>query len=250
MNMKTDFCGKWRIAMGGLLFLVIWAGAGCSSTRQVAIPEVEPQAAGNSMSAPKAVARPDRQADGFALQDDPDAESAKQTEARLTAISQEIAAKVHRQLNEKGISSQAVTVAVTAAVPLSDFKRETEFGRLLAEYLLTDLADQGLRVSELRLGKEIIILPQTGEFIMTRNPGELLNSTPAPDYVVVSTFTNTRSTLIVQGRLVGMQTGIVETSWRYTMGLNREILGLFYDQREVSYEPAQPFTMAIRGLGR
>jgi len=164
------------------------------------------------------------------------------TELALSNYSKEIAGKVYYELKKEGDDCLAKKVAVTSAVPLSDFKRDTEFGRLMAEYLLTDLADRGLQVTELRLGKEITILPQSGEFIMTRNIGELANIDPALDYVVVSTFSNTRKALIVQGRLVSLKTGVVTSSWRFSMPLNRDLIALFADAS------AKPFTIAVKGI--
>jgi len=164
------------------------------------------------------------------------------TELTLSNMSKEIAGKVYYQLKEEGDQSLAGKVAVVCAVPLSDLKRETEFGRLMAEYLLTDLADRGLRVTELRLGREITILPQSGEFIMTRNAGELANAEPALEYVVLSTYSNTRKALIVQGRLVALQSGTVKSSWRFTMPMNRDLMGLFRASQE------KPFTIAIKGI--
>ncbi len=162
------------------------------------------------------------------------------TEKQLADISRKAAGKVYYSLkSESGL--EAVRVAVVAAVPLSDLKRETEFGRLIAEYLLTDLADRGIQVAELRLGREIAIMAQTGEFILTRNIGELFENYPELDYVVVSTFSNTRSKLIVQGRLVNLRTGVIKSSWRDTLAMNRELLVLFND-------PPRPYTIGIKGM--
>ncbi|NOX26171.1 MAG: hypothetical protein GXP59_08700 [Deltaproteobacteria bacterium] len=172
----------------------------------------------------------------------PDSSTSLGLESRLAEMSKEIAGKVFYELKESGSQKLNSKIAVVAAVPLSDLKRETEFGRLIAEYNLTDLADRGLRVKELRLGKDISILPQTGEFILSRNAGEIARNSPALDYVVVSTFTNTRKTLILQGRLVSLKTGLVKTSWRYDLPLNRELLGLL-DGREQT-----PFVIAVKGL--
>jgi hypothetical protein len=174
----------------------------------------------------------------------PDASKSLGTESMLSELSKEVAGKVFYELKEEGQKNLNARVAVVAAVPLSDLKRETEFGRIIAEYFLTDLADRGLKVTELRMGSDINILPQTGEFILSRNIGEIANNTPALDYVVVTTFTNTRKTLILQGRLVSLKSGLVKTSWRYNLPLNRELLGLFYssDQR--------PFTIAVKGIGQ
>ncbi len=164
-------------------------------------------------------------------------------ETLLSQICKEVAGKVYYKLKRAGERDLSSRVAVVAAVPLSDLKRESEFGRLVGEELLTDLADRGLKVIELRLGREINILPQTGEFILSRNIGELANDMPTLDYVMVSTFTNTRRTLILQGRLVSLKTGVVESSWRYNLPLNSELLGLFH-------EPEQPFTIAVKGMRR
>lgn len=171
----------------------------------------------------------------------PDSSKSYGTESMLSELSKEVAGKVFYKLKDEGQRNLTSRVAVVAAVPLSDFKRETEFGRIIAEYFLTDLADRGIRVKELRLGSDINILPQTGEFILSRNIGEIANNSPALDYVVVSTFTNTRKTLILQGRLISLKTGLVKSSWRYNLPLNRELLGLFYSAE-------QPFTIAVKGM--
>jgi hypothetical protein len=181
-------------------------------------------------------------------------ESAAQAEGRIVSpanggdsavlfaqISKEAAVKVYHALQgEQGFVGR---IAVVNAVPLSDFKRDTEFGRVMGEYLLTDLADCGLTVTELRLGEEIAILPQTGEFILSRNIAELAGKNPALDYVVVSTFANTRKTLIVQGRLVRLSDGLIKTSWRHTLPLTGELRGLFQ-------EAQPPYRIAVTGFSR
>jgi cell division protein ZapA (FtsZ GTPase activity inhibitor) len=165
------------------------------------------------------------------------------TESLLAEISREVADKIQQELKEDGGKHLTARLAVVNAVPLSDLKRETEFGRIMGEYLLTDLADRGLRLTELRLGKEINILPQTGEFILSRNLGELADKAPELDYVVVSTYSNTRKTLIVQGRMVRLKDGQVATAWRHSLPLNRELLALFHVREE-------PPRIAVKGLGR
>jgi len=173
----------------------------------------------------------------------PDGSGVEDTSVRLGEITREIAGKVFYELRDEGQDAFAARIAVVAAVPLSDFKKETEFGRLVSEYLLTDLADRGLRVTELRLGRDINILPRTGEFIMSRNPGELASNVQDLDYVVVSTFSNTRRSLILQGRLVSLKNGLVESAWRYTMPLSRELVGLFSAGRK-------PYTISVRGMAQ
>jgi len=159
----------------------------------------------------------------------PESSRSQATESQLSDISKEVAGKVFYELKEDGEKNYSARVAVVAAVPLSDLKRDTEFGRVMAEYLLTDLADRGLKVTELRLGKEINIIAQTGEFILTQNIGELANIAPE------------RKTLIIQGRMVSLQDGLVKSSWRYTMPLTRDLLAFFQ-------AGDQPLTIAVRGM--
>ena len=163
------------------------------------------------------------------------------TEALMSELSREVAGKVFYKLKDDGEKNHTARVAIVGAVPLSDLKRETEFGRMIAEYLLTDLSDRGIKVTELRLGKEINILAQTGEFILSRNISELANNNQELDYVVVTTFSNTRKTLVLNGRLVSLKNGIIKSSWRYTLPLNRELLGLFHTVN-------QPYTIAVKGM--
>ncbi|MEW6219857.1 MAG: FlgO family outer membrane protein [Thermodesulfobacteriota bacterium] len=171
----------------------------------------------------------------------PEPDQPTELPAQLASFSREAAGRVYYQLLEEGERALAATLAVVVAVPLADLKRETELGRLVAEYLLTDLADRGLRVQELRLGREILVVPRTGEFILSRNVGELAHPEPAVDYAVLSTFSNTRKALILQGRLVELRTGRVAASWRHELPLSRDILVLCR-----SSEP--PFTVSLKAM--
>lgn len=218
-------------------------GLGSVSCASKTAKNEEPEAAPKSAAAEQpAVGQPQRvPTNQRVFQYIPDTSKALGTETLLSDISKEIAGKVFYELKEEGERNFTAKIAVVSAVPLSDLKRESEFGRIMGEYLLTDLADRGLKVTELRLSKEISIVPQTGEFIMSRNIAELANHAPELDYVVVSTFSNTRKTLIVQGRLVSLKDGQVKTSWRYGLPLNRELLGLFY-------QGETPFKIPVKGV--
>jgi len=231
------------ILAGGLFFAgTLWASSAAPGYDDNG-KKKESAAEKKKTSAPTAVANTSSMPRHRIYQYMPAASKSYGTETMLSELSKEVAGKVFYELKEDGQRNLTSRVAVVAAVPLSDLKRETEFGRVIAEYYLTDLADRGIKVKELRLGKDIDILPQTGEFILSRNIGEIANNSPALDYVVVSTFTNTRKTLILQGRLVSLKSGLVKSSWRYNLPLNRELLGLFYSVD-------QPFTIAVKGLGQ
>ncbi len=222
------------ISLAILLGLPAQAGAGFWSASP---PE---KGAVLQASSPKAV-EPAAVSTKRIYQQKPDSSRSYGTENILSEMSKEVAGKVFYQMKDEGQHIMSSRVAVVCAVPLSDLKRETEFGRMVAEYYLTDLVDRGIQVKELRLGKDINILPQSGEFILSQNIGELATESPALDYVVVSTFTNTRKTLILQGRMISLQSGLIKTSWRYNIPLNRELVTL------LDANP-HPFTIAVKGV--
>ena len=223
-----------REAIVCCLGLVLLAGSACVAAQQ--------EATGTSTPPPMQVRRVTTGYNVYQYMPETSSKTLG-TEVLLSEMSKEVAGKVFYEMQEEGEKNFTAKIAVVNAVPLSDLKRDTEFGRVMGEYLLTDLADRGLKVTELRMGRDITILPQTGEFILSRNIGELANKNPELEYVVVTTFANTRKTLIVQGRLVRLLDGTVKTSWRYSLPLNRELLGLFQS-------PEAPYKIAVKGIGR
>lgn len=240
---KTPSSPAMLLALAVLLALPAHAGAWTWPWQSKPAPDPVPQPEKGAIMQtaalePLASAKPAPR--GFLYKSD--AGRTYATEKTLAEMSKEVAGKIYYAMKDDDLQTFSSGVAVVCAVPLSDLKRESEFGRVVAEYYLTDLADRGIQVRELRLGKDINILPQTGEFILSQNIGELANDTPALDYVVVSTFSNTRKTLILQGRMVSLKTGMVKTSWRYTMPLNRELIALLE-----SGQP--PFTIAVKAVG-
>ncbi len=235
---------RYRVqVLAGCMGLLLGLGSvSCASkTAQTEEPATPQKNAATEASQPPAAAEGQRvPTNQQVFQYLPDTSKSLGTETLLSDISKEIAGKVYYELKDDGERNFTAKVAVVSAVPISDLKRDSEFGRIMGEYLMTDLADRGVKVTELRLAKEISILPQTGEFILSRNIAELANHAPELDYVVVTTFSNTRKTLIVQGRLVALKDGQVKTGWRYTLPLNRELLGLF--------SPGEaPFKIAVKG---
>ncbi|MBU3937688.1 MAG: hypothetical protein KKD53_09155 [Proteobacteria bacterium] len=247
-----------RKAIFCCLVLVLFGGTACVTVKQEAKPEgttevrmakavltPAPEAPGKAASTPaQSTAEVRRVPTKYNVyQYMSDTSKTMGTESLLSEMSKDVAGKIFYNMQEESDKNFTGRIAVVNAVPLSDLKRDTEFGRVMGEYLLTDLTDRGLKVTELRMGKEITILPQTGEFILTRNIGELADRAPELEYVVVTTFSNTRKTLIIQGRLVRLNDGMVKTSWRYSMPLNRELLGLFQPA-------APPYKIAVKGIGR
>ncbi len=93
------------------------------------------------------------------------------------------------------------TVAVSSFVDMDKLNSTNTFGRFLTEGVMDRMARRGYNVVEERAAKELMIQPNVGEQILTREPDEL-NEGAAPDAVVLGTYAVAGNTVTVHARLV------------------------------------------------
>lgn len=97
------------------------------------------------------------------------------------------------------------TVVVTTFVDLGHLKGESRFGRQVSERLVYALHTMGYRVFELRMGKDVNVVDNNGEFALTRKLEEMA-APYKPDAVLVGTFETAGSVITVQARLLDAAT--------------------------------------------
>ena len=77
-------------------------------------------------------------------------------------------------------------VLITSFVKLDEFKKTTEFGRVISESLINELSNRGFNIIEFR-GQMAVSINDEGEYFISRKPHELKNKIPNT-YVVVGTY--------------------------------------------------------------
>ncbi len=97
------------------------------------------------------------------------------------------------------------TVVVTTFVDLGHLKGGSRFGRQVSERLVYVLHTMGYRVFELRMGKDVNIVDNNGEFALTRKLEEMA-APYKPDAVVVGTYGAAGNVVTVQVRLLDAAT--------------------------------------------
>ena len=105
-------------------------------------------------------------------------------------------------------------VLITSFVRLDEFKKTTEFGRIVSESLINELSNRGFEITEFR-GQMAVSVNDEGEYFISRKPHELKNKIPNT-YVVVGTYSRQLGKIMLNARVIDNITGKIITSARAT----------------------------------
>ncbi len=105
-------------------------------------------------------------------------------------------------------------VIITSFVRLDQFKKTTEFGRIVSESLINELSNRGFNIIEFR-GQLGVSVNDQGEYFITRKVREMKGKTPNT-YVVVGTYSRQFKKVILNARVIDNITGRIITSARAT----------------------------------
>lgn len=114
--------------------------------------------------------------------------------------------------NQKIVTNKPILI--TSFVKLDDFKKTTEFGRVVSESLINELSNRGFNVIEYR-GQMALSVNAEGEYFITRKPHELKDKIPNT-YIVVGTYSRLLGKIILNARVIDNITGKIITSARST----------------------------------
>ena len=110
-------------------------------------------------------------------------------------------------------------VLITSFVRLDNFKKTTEFGRIVSESLINEMSNRGFNVIEYR-GQMAVSINERGEYFITRNPYKLKDEVPNT-YVVVGTYSRQFGKVMLNARVMDNITGKIISSARSTYVHNR-----------------------------
>lgn len=105
-------------------------------------------------------------------------------------------------------------VLITSFVRLDQFKKTTEFGRIVSESLINELSNRGFNIIEYR-GQMAVSINDAGEYFITRKPHKLKDKVPNT-YVVVGTYSRQYKKVMLNARVIDNITGKIITSARST----------------------------------
>jgi len=126
-----------------------------------------------------------------------------------------MADQLERNLDRKNLSN---TFIVTSFANLNKLSETTAFGRLVSENIIHELQVRKWQVFEVRLTKDIII-NETGEFSLSRDIKKLKEQYKIGG-IVTGTYSVTGNAIILNARVIDINTGIVVSSAQAHMPLN------------------------------
>ena len=110
-------------------------------------------------------------------------------------------------------------VLITSFVRLDEFKKTTEFGRVVSESLIDELSNRGFNIIEFR-GQLAVSVNDEGEYFITRKTNKLKNKIPNT-YVVVGTYSRQYGKVMLNARVIDNVTGKIISSSRATYNHKR-----------------------------
>jgi TolB-like protein len=127
--------------------------------------------------------------------------------------------------NIRSKAGAPMSVVITTFVDLNDLARTSVLGRILAEKMIDEMNRQGFTVIELRRAQDLFVKKDGGEFILTRDVGELSKTTSA-SALLAGTYLATSNTIIINARLMDIKTPRVLATVSYEMNKTDEIEGM------------------------
>jgi len=105
-------------------------------------------------------------------------------------------------------------VLITSFVRLDDFKKTSEFGRVVSESLINEMSNRGFNIIEYR-GQLAVSVNDAGEYFITRKPHQMKSKIPNT-YIVVGTYSRQHRNIILNTRVIDNITGKIISSARAT----------------------------------
>ncbi|GFE60787.1 FlgO family outer membrane protein [Geobacter sp. AOG2] len=137
------------------------------------------------------------------------------TAGRFNAQMIFLADQIERNVDRKSLEN---TFIVTSFTNLNKLSETTPFGRLVAENLIHELQVRKWKVFEVRLTKDVVI-NETGEFSLSRDIKKLRDMYKIGG-IVTGTYSVAEDHVIVNARIIDIDSGLVASSAQVHMPVN------------------------------
>ncbi|MBF0273686.1 MAG: hypothetical protein HQK84_00475 [Nitrospinae bacterium] len=124
---------------------------------------------------------------------------------------------------EKSIKqNKSKTVIISTFVDSNNLDVTNKLGRLLSEELISKMHKYGFNIIEFRATKELHIMKQKGSFAISREISKLRSSYGA-NYAVIGTYSNAASSVLINARMIDLETAEIQSVSSYEITKTKEI---------------------------
>jgi len=136
-------------------------------------------------------------------------------------------------------------IITTTFVDNNDLTETSQFGRVIQEHLSSRVVQLGFTLQEIKLRRELLIEPQSGETILSRHLHNIQGARKA-QAVVVGTISRQNRTMYISARLINPANSNIISSKDYKLCMDDSVLAMYGLQRTTGEcedcidEPSQP----------
>jgi hypothetical protein len=154
------------------------------------------------------------------------------------AIADQMDAQLTRRIGKTPADKGNITIISTVSVSLNDVSKTCPLSRQISEEIVNVLLDKGYRVNELRKGREIVMRPQDGEMILTRNLPHLAKRDVESVAVLAGTYLVTPENVRFNMRLIHTPDNEVIAMGSATVPVTGEIRELLSEGKKPAPQPS------------
>ena len=119
-------------------------------------------------------------------------------------------------LIKKAQIDEGTIVIISTIVDINDLQNTTALGRTISEQLTSEFVNYGLKMLEMKLGKNVYIKEHTGELVLSRDITRIANKVKA-EVLVAGTYSNTNDLVYINLKIINPKTSIILSTIDYTL---------------------------------
>jgi len=124
---------------------------------------------------------------------------------------------------------RGMAILTTTFVDNNDLEQTSHFGRILQDNIGSRFVQKGYVVHEVKLRKELMIEPGSGETMLSRNI-DLLTQTQKAQALLVGTVSQAQRTMYISARLINPIDSTIISSRNYRLYMDKNVLAMFNQQ--------------------
>lgn len=132
-------------------------------------------------------------------------------------------------------------IVMTTFVNNNNLEETSRFSRILQEHLTSRFVQMGYNVRELKLRKELLVEPRSGEKMLSRNLSDLDASQPA-QAISVGTYTLTNKHIYIAARLIHPDNNSIVASVDRKLPMDKDMMAMFglHPKKQELMDPIPP----------
>ncbi len=146
--------------------------------------------------------------------------------------------ELDRQLLMLGAARDELRIAFTVAANVDNLTKTNGLARQMSEEVARGLKQLGYRVIEIRKGSEVVMIPEVGELLLTRDRDKLTKKSVASELIMAGTYTISGKGIRFNIRLIHTNSTEVIAMATTTVPLYPEIKPLLIENEP--YRPLGP----------